>query len=583
MDLVGYTDTIGFDSNPGHLILSEGKWRYRHYLIRSFNDDKPYDRFIQEQVAGDEMVDWRNAEKFTPQIRNHLIATGFLRTAQDFTHEPVSDIPRNHYAVLHDTLEIFGTSLLGLTLKCSRCHDHKFDPIEQQEYYRLMACFTPAYNSANWKAVFPWKPEIPDRALPDVSDSKREEIQRHNADIDRRIALLKQKISEKSANQKVNQQIETLNATRRRWGKIQALWDVGSPPRTHLLHRGDFQALGDEVQPGFLNALGGSHSDRFFENQSTISATSGRRTALAKWLTEADSPASALLARVMANRLWQHLFGQGIVATTENFGIGGQEPTHPELLEWLSSELVRSGWRIKPIIKQMMTSTVYRQSSSVADFKPKLNPKSSIRNPQSVDPGNQLLWRMRLRRLDAEVIRDSILSVAGTLDRTMGGPPIRQRLRTDGLVIVDEKQTSSPSARFRRSVYLLFRRAYNLTLLTTFDQPIIATTCSRRRPSAVVLQSLTMLNDASVFEQVEYFAERVAVAGDSHTALIESAFQLALARQPNKNEFQWCDELLRRQSQLFIEAGQPPEKATRRAIEQLCHMLFNTSEFLYAE
>ncbi|MEX0611517.1 MAG: DUF1549 domain-containing protein, partial [Pirellulales bacterium] len=196
LDVAGYTDTVGFDIDATQIIQSEGKWRYRDYVIRSFNEDKPYDRFITEQLAGDELADWPNAATFTPQIRELLVATGFLRTAQDFTHEPESNIPLNHYAVLHDTIEIVGSSLLGLTLNCARCHSHKFDPIPQEDYYRLMAAFTPAYNPADWKVVYPYNPQVEERALADVSPTEKAAIERHNAEIDRQVAELNARLAE---------------------------------------------------------------------------------------------------------------------------------------------------------------------------------------------------------------------------------------------------------------------------------------------------------------------------------------------------------------------------------------------------
>src|SRR5580704_13456509 len=188
LDVVGYADTVGYDIDPNGLILSEGKWKYRDYVIRSFNADKPYDRFLTEQLAGDELVDWRHAPRFTDEIRNDLIGNGYLRTANDNSHEPESNIPLIHYGVLHDTVEMVGNSLFALTVNCARCHSHKFDPIPQRDYYRVMALFTPAYNPDNWKPVFPWKPEIHDRALPDVSTAELTQIERFNAEVDRDLA-----------------------------------------------------------------------------------------------------------------------------------------------------------------------------------------------------------------------------------------------------------------------------------------------------------------------------------------------------------------------------------------------------------
>jgi hypothetical protein len=196
LDAAGYVDTVGFDIDLPNVMLGAGKWKYRDYVIRAFNQDKSFDRFIAEQLAGDEMVDWRAAAKFTPEIRELLIATGFLRTAEDDSHEPESNIPSVHYAVLHDTLEILGCNLLGLTLNCARCHDHKFDPISQKDYYQLMALFTPAYNPKAWKPVYPWKPEIQDRALADVSPAERAEIERQNKELDEQVSALNKKLAD---------------------------------------------------------------------------------------------------------------------------------------------------------------------------------------------------------------------------------------------------------------------------------------------------------------------------------------------------------------------------------------------------
>ena len=232
-----------------------------------------------------------------------------------------------------------------------------------------------------------------------------------------------------------------------------------------------------------------------------MEGTSGRRLALARWLTAPDTPASALLARVAVNRLWQHVFGRGLVPTSDNFGLQGQPPTHPELLEWLAAEFVADGWRVKPSIKRLVMSTAYRQASR--DRGPQDDESA---DPMQVDPENDLLWRMRLRRLESEVIRDAMLAASGLLSPAMGGPSIMIRSQPDGMVTVARDKLAAPSDAFRRSVYLVSRRAYNASLLTVFDQPLVATNCARRDASAVPLQSLVMLNDAEVAEAAGAFA-----------------------------------------------------------------------------
>jgi uncharacterized protein DUF1553/uncharacterized protein DUF1549 len=643
LDVVGYADTVGFDIDANLIIMSEGKWRYRDYVIAAFNKDVPYDQFIREQVAGDELVDWRRAAKFTPALRDSLIATGFLRNARDESHEPESNIPLVYYGVLHNTVDIVGSSLLGMTLQCARCHDHKFDPITQKEYYQLMACLTPAYNPKNWRPVYPWKPEIKDRGLPDVAPAEAAEIVDHNKRIDQEETKIKKRLadvtrpaetrlrqtklqtvpaqirddvqaalavaaakrtevqkylaskfetalrvspeditaalpaSERTAADGLKSRLTDLARSRRSFGKIQALYDVGPPPTTFFLKRGDHEHPGKPVEPEFPGVL--SDPRHPLPTQITVEGSSGRRLALARWLTEPDSRASGLLARVLVNRLWQHLFGQGLVPTPENFGLSGEPPTHPELLEWLSSEFVRTGWRIKPMLKLMMTSTAYRQASRL--------PRQQVTgaaHPDQVDPGNKLLWKMRLRRLDAEAIRDSILALGGRLDVAMGGPPVKTKSQADAMVVVDEASLTNPTAKNRRSVYLLFRRAYNLSLLSVFDLPIVAVNCSRRDTSAVPLQSLTMMNDGVVAEHAGYLAERVQnLAGTDRDKAVATAFRLTLARAPTPAETAICIELLERQSRAFRDGKCLPQEADKKALVQLCHTLLNTSEFLYLE
>jgi hypothetical protein len=586
LDVAGYADTVGFDIGDNTIIQSEGKWRYRDYVIAAFNQDKPYNRFVTEQLAGDELVDWRNAPRFTPEIRELLIATGFLRTARDVTHEPESNIPLSYYGVLHDTVAVVGNSLLGLTLNCAQCHNHKFDPIPQKDYYRLMALFMPAYNPQNWKPVFPWKPEIQDRGLADISPAELREMRRYNQELDRQLARLKRQLAERrraarspadrAAVAGIQDRIAALNGRRKSCGTIQALYDVGPPPRTYRLRRGNFETPGEEVRPGFLSVLGEPANPASMTGQPAAGPSSGRRLALARWLTAPDSRGSALLARALVNRLWQHLFGHGIAPTPENLGTSGEPPTHPELLEWLATDFVRSGWRIKPMLKLMMTSTAYRQASQT--------PEGVNVAARRVDPANQLLWRMRLRRLEAEVVRDSLLAVAGRLDTTMGGPPVRLRALPDGMVVVDDKALPRPADRWRRSVYLLSRRAYNLSLLGVFDQPLTAVNCPRRDASAVPLQSLTMLNDAFVAEQAEQCAARLSRSGAaSAEQTVRTAFLRVLARQPTAAEVEIGRRLLDRQAETFQALKQSVQEARRLALVQLCHTLLNTSEFLYAE
>jgi hypothetical protein len=385
--------------------------------------------------------------------------------------------------------------------------------------------------------------------------------------------------SEKTAVTALETQIRATESRRRKWSKIQALYDVGPPPPTHVLLRGNESTPGAEVSPGFLRVLCATETQAAAATAPTFAGTSGRRAALARWLTRADSRASALLARVMVNRVWKHLYGEGIVPTPDNFGAQGQPPTHPELLEWLSSELIAGGWRLKPILRLMTTSTAYRQAS-----RREPSDRKSPGDPEAIDPGNQLLWKMRLRRLEAEAVRDSILATSGDLDTTSGGPPIPIKARPDGMVTVAPDGQTHPAQAFRRSVYLTARRAYNVSLLTVFDQPLIATNCLKRNASALPSQSLFMINDAFLAEQAEHFARRVErstqPSRDDAAAL---AFRLAVCRKPNPQEISTCRELLQCQTDRFLSCGHSSSESAHRAMTQLCLTLFNTSEFLFAE
>jgi hypothetical protein len=638
LDSVGYADTVGFDVDATLIIQSEGKWRYRDWVINALNADKTYDRFVTEQLAGDELVPWRTAEHYTPEIVDSLVATGFLRTARDYTHEPESTIPLNFYEILHDTVEIVSSSLLGITLNCARCHDHKFDPLTQQDYYGLMACFTPSYNPTNWRVVSPYKDRSDDRALPDVSPADKAAIDAHNAQLDEQIAaaknraatarsasrnrLLDQRLAnvpeqiradvrtafdtaadkrnevqrylaerfqdlsklsdeqiasgltadEQATIQESERAVAAAESQRRRYGKIQALFDVGPPPATRLLSGGDYLLPAEEIAPAVVQVLAlGANSAPI--QPVAIESSSGRRLALARWLTQPDTPASALLSRVMVNRVWQHLFGEGLVATTENFGAQGSTPTHPELLDWLSGRFIADGWQVKSLVRMLVTSNVYRQSSMSAADAPGL----------AVDPQNQLLWKMRLRRLESETIRDCIHAACGTLADEMSGPPVLIRARTDGAVEIDPDHLARPNDATRRGVYVLTRRAYNESLLTVFDQPLISTTCQRRDASAVPLQSLTMLNSDQLLDQSRRLADRVtATAGPQTDSQITTAFRLVLVRPPDSSEASISRQHLDEQAARFRVAGQNEPTAARSALVQLCHTLLNTSEFLYA-
>ena len=651
LDAAGYVDVRGGDNDHGTVNLLDGVWRYRDYVVDVFNEDLPYDRFLTEQIAGDELVPWRDADEYDETILRSLTATGFLRLAADKSGNGVGDLDNGpiRHQVINDTLTNFGTNILGLTVHCAQCHTHKFDPISHLDYYRLRALLAPAFNRQNWI-------NSTERHLHVVPEARFEQFAARNAEIDAELEKLTKQIADfrshvvqrlrdeklkslpvavrvdaaaawatpegkrSAAQQKLiakfapqlkitaaaidraleaqagadvaqaRARIAELRSERHEPGQIQSLWDVGPPPRQYLLRRGDFQTPGAIVSPGVIAVLDSPERPFRVPDANPARPTSGYRTALAAWLTSPDHP---LTARVRVNRVWQRYFDRGIVSTVENFGRSGAAPTHPQLLDWLAVEFIRTGWHLKLLHRRIVSSTVYRQASSRIRNLEAGSPGARAdagaavgAAPDAVDPENRLLWRMPLRRLDSEVIRDSVLAVSGTLDRTVGGPPVAVKAVDGGIVEIDTAHLASPSSAFRRTIYIVSRRNYHMAELRVFDQPNVATNCTQRTKSAVVLQSLTLLNGRFAQEQSQHFADRVkGRAGDDRGQRVEFAFRCALSRRPSPDESALADALIAKQTALYRRDNRrltEPE-AGDLALRDLCQMLMNTSSFLYAE
>ncbi|MEZ5361899.1 MAG: DUF1553 domain-containing protein [Bryobacterales bacterium] len=629
LDAAGYVDTTGKDFQANNVSVAPGMWRYRDYVIEAFNEDKPWDRFLTEQLAGDELYDFRNAREYTPEMLKALIATGYLRTQLDATDEDISDRPADRYDAMFAMLDKVSASALGLTLTCARCHTHKFDPIPQRDYYRFLALFSSAYNPSAW--IQPKK-----RLMYTVADSERKEIEEHNKSIDAETKKLEDQIAEildpyrkklraeklKEAPEeirsdlaealdveakersevqkyliakfgklaklseeeldealskdhtaevaKLRKDLETWNGYRRELHPIRALWDgKDHSPTMRLLQRGSVEAPGPRVSPGFLSILCSPGDDCTAEPSSHRAGdTSGLRLALAEWLTSPDHP---LTARVIVNRLWQHHFGTGIVATVDNFGEMGSGASHPELLDWLAVDFMEHGWKAKRLHKQIMLSSAYRQSSKRSD-----NPSAD--RAESEDSENRLLWRMPLRRLEAEALRDSILAVAGRLDDSLDGPPVELTARPDGLQFAED---DGPKA--RRSVYLLARRTWPSTFLAVFDFPIIDTTCTRRTPSATPLQSLTLMNSEFVLHNARVAAERLGGGEAAPADFVDKAYDLLFARPAGDAERALAVAHLKEQQALYGKSNASEQESAARAAESLIHMLLSSNEFLYVD
>ena len=589
LDVAGYVDVYGSDNDAAIIKLLSGKWKYRDYVIRSFNDDKPFDQFLVEQLAGDQLDDWRQAEKFSPEMRDRLTATAFLLSANDDTDAPELNTPDVRHHVLQRTGENVANSLLAVTLQCSRCHDHKYEAVSQIDYYRFESIFADVFNVRDWAVSTA-------HVRPDVSDAEKSLIDQHNAKIDGQLKPLQQRLDQlkkaETDEQKAEaavlaKKIAALTVQKKSHETIPLATSTPSRPTTHVLRRGDYLRPGLEVQPALLELFTPPASDSTAVASAGPATTSvalqsdlpmNRRLTLARALTDPNSLAGNHVARVFVNRVWQQLFGKGIVETSDNLGVSGSRPSHPKLLDWLTRQFIEDGWRVKPLIRRMVLSASYQQSS--------VQSAEKHLKAQKLDPENGLLWRMNLRRLDSEQLRDSILTVSGQLDRSFGGPPIPLDPRPDGMVVIKKGALPPGTTANRRSVYILHRRNYHLTFMRVFDQPIVARNCSGRKPSAVVNQSLALLHDDFLFEQSAALAERVAKVGadsketSSARPLVETAWQITVGRLPDDEELTLCLGLLDRHEKRFAE-NDNAASAKRKALARLCHMLLNSNEFLY--
>jgi hypothetical protein len=632
LDVVGYADSEGYTgADPVRLTA----YRYRDYVIRSFNADRPWDQFIAEQLAGDEMIR-PPYEKLTPADLDKLIATGFLRMAPDGTASSGVNLKVASNQHVADTLQIVSSSLLGLTLHCAQCHNHKYDPIPHVDYYRVRAVFEPALNVQSWRT--PAAREV--AIFKDADRKKADEIEKEAVKIDqvrlkkqeqyieetfqKQLAKLPKELHEpiKTARntpapkrtteqQKLLQthpsvnvsagslylydskaakdlksyadQAAKLRATKPTPDFIRALTEIpGQVPTTHLFDRGDHDQPTDAVAPGGLVIFEPFGVSKIPDRTDGL-PTTGRRLALAKSLTGGKHP---LPARVLVNRLWLNHFGKGIVGTPADFGLLGERPTHPELLDWLASDFMAGGWRMKRMHRLLMTSTAYRQQSQ---RRPDL---------EKIDPDNRLLGRMSLRRLEAEALRDALLAVSGKLNVKAFGPPVPVTQDEVGQVVVGKdirnpgdgtpmgKVKSLDGEEFRRSIYIQVRRSLPLTLLESFDGPAMIPNCDIRQNSTVATQALLLLNSRFIHEQAGYLAERVRKeAGADLRAQVMLAWKLAYAAEPSARELEQAVVFVQKQTELFKSAKMAPDRPepSVQALTNLGQALLSANRFLYVD
>jgi hypothetical protein len=611
LDLVRYAETDGFKADD----LRPSAHLYRDYVIRTLNADLPYDRFVQQQLAGDELE---------PDNPDALVATGFLRLWPDEYN--AANLEQRRQEILDDVTSVTGQVFLGLTFGCARCHDHKYDPILQTDYFRLQAFFAPMRPRDDLPAATPaqhreyqlrlegwqaasrdiraemdklladkrrqqrqyalgkFRPEI--QQAVQMPDDKRTPYQRQIAFIaekqlvtDERAAVSRLAPGSKKRYQELERQLSALPMPRPQpLPMAMGVTDVGlEVPATHRLAGGDWRKPREELQPGFPHFLDASVPD---VRPIAERKTTGRRSALARWLTGKDNP---LTARVLVNRLWQHHFGVGIVGTPSDFGVMGDTATHPELLDWLAVELVESGWSLKHMHRLMVLSAAYRQDSRV-------DPANSVhRRALSVDRDNHLLWHTRRRRLEGEAIRDAMLAVSGELNLRPFGPSARPKL-PDTISKYAWKPDPLPQDRHRRSIYILAKRNMRYPLFDAFDLPDMHNSCARRLTTTTAPQALLLLNGDFALERGQHLAASLHERfGENEARMIAEGYRLAWGRPPHKDEIPLALRFLSTQTETLWErrhtdAGSMDRAAVRRAaLADFCHALLNTNEFLFLD
>ncbi len=622
LDVARYADSDGFEQD----VDRDNAWRYRDYVVAAFNDDKPYDQFITEQIAGDEL------DQTTHETR---IATGFLRAGPRVNFRE-KDNPERRWDYLDDVIATVGRGVLGMTIQCARCHDHKFDPILQKDYYSMTSALF-GYVELDWPMlpdeqafdylaisaefddrVSALREQIRDIEQPYVTELKIDRIRREfPADVldavltpedersDGQQLLAAQSLTigvpraqvdaamteaDIALREALRATIEEVEAQRpEQPPMIEIVTDgdyrytpdragdnvLGCPecrikmeepgsfihqgpgsyevPPANFLIRGDPFSLGPELEPDFLTVA--KYGDPPTALPRANGRTSGRRLALAKWITSPDNP---LTARVWVNRVWHHHFGRGIVASLDNFGVVGDRPSHQDLLDWLAVEFMDKGWSTKELHRLIMTSEAYQMASAF----------ENVHNGQ-VDLENHLLWRFRPQRLEAEAIRDMLMAAGGDIDLTVGGRPIfpyvpQDILDTASLFGRWDNQADGPEV-WRRSLYVYRRRTLTFPFFETFDLPDQNITAAYRNTSTVAPQALTLMNNSFVLRQAGLFAQRVRERVPYDIAQqVDMVYRTALTRSPTTGEAAIGREL--------VEAG---------SLEDLTHVVFNLSEFLY--
>ena len=581
LDLARFAETDGFEFDA----VRPNAWRYRDWVIEALNSDMPFNRFVQQQIAGDEL--W-------PDDPQAAIATGFLLCGPDMPD--INDQDERRHTILNELAGTVGSVFLGLSVGCAQCHDHKIDPISQPDFYRLRAFFDRgdlfkdhpvatiderAAHEAARKMTAPLEKE-----LKQLDEAARKRLREQNPDLQPTLADLKGALTEDERTRR-----DDLVAELARLPKVPELshgrvFKNGVERTSVVAIRGDFKRPGPEVLPAFLRVVDSRRLDfqpdpdldrqeKKDEVGLAAQPTSGRHTRsdLARWLTRPDHP---LVPRVMANRLWQFHFGEGLSRSPSDFGYGGSEPTHTELLDWLACELIRDGGSLKRMHRMIVTSTAYQRAARPGDD---ATAQARWQALHAADPDNRLWGRMTPRRLEGETIRDAMLTVAGVLSERKGGPGARPPLPKEMIATLLKNQwVISPEEEDhrRRSIHLMVRRNLRYPLFEVFDRPDTNATCAKRSRSTVAPQALALLNSELSLSLAETLANRVTREASTMEKRIERAFQLTLGRQTTEVELVWSNAFLRE------ETGAKSEDH-RGAFNRFCLALFNSNEFLYVD
>lgn len=644
LDVAGYAESEGFNEADKPRAFA---WKYRDYVIRSYNADKPFDEFIREQLAGDEMVR-QPYQDLSERDQELLTATGFLRMAPDGTasSNPNPKLAQNE--AVAGVIKTVSTSLLGLTVGCAQCHDHRYDPIPQVDYYRFRAIFDPAFDMDRWRSpaqrlisVQRWEQrkvaqeieakaaaedrriaveeragleKVFERELAKVPEDQRDVVRAaRNTPMAKRseaqVALLRLYPSADVFRQldiydppayklivKQREAVAQIRATKPPEDAIDAVTEVmDRAPASKVYYRGDVDQPRQTVTPGELTVLTSWRPVEIAEKNPDL-PTTGRRLAYARSLTEGTHP---LVARVLVNQVWLHHFGTGIVATPGDFGTLGERPTNPELLDWLARDFMAGGWRLKRLHRSIMLSTVYRQSSA---RRPDL---------EAVDPENRLLGRYNLRRLDAEALRDSMLAVSGKLNDRMFGASVPVGENRDGKIVVGKQKRNINGEAVgvdavnddacRRSIYIQVRRSQPLAMLETFDLPQMNPNCDLRRASTVAPQSLLLMNDGFVLDQSEAMARRLMreSPGDL-SAQVRDGWALMFGVKPDAAEVARAVDFVGHQTADLRQRAKnaptaaaaakdkkepppPPLEPEVQALSTWCQALMSSNRFMYVD